>query len=82
MGAAEEVVGVVAALGEGERVGRSVAAAELVLALGGEGEVRVVGGSAGRRGGGEEVVVVVEHEVAESFASDFATLHHHVEVKE
>lgn len=67
VGAAEEGVRVVAALGEWERVGGSVAAAELVLALG-----------SGRGGGGVEAV---EHEVAEGFAGDFATLHHHVDVQ-
>lgn len=80
--AAEEVVGLVTTLGEvGEGVGWGVAATELVLALGGEGEVRVVVvARASARGGGTGEMVAVEHEVAEGFTGNFATLHHHVEV--
>jgi formaldehyde-activating enzyme involved in methanogenesis len=65
VGATEEVAVVAVLVGDVEGIVGSIAAAELILAL----------------GGGHVVVGVVGHEVANGFPGDLATFHHHVEVE-
>lgn len=63
--------------GEMVRIGRAVAAAELVVKRCRKGDVAAI--SAAGCGGG---AVVVKHEVSDGFSGDLASLHHHAEIEQ